>query len=144
MTVRVFLYIPPRPVPCQNPAQGLTCCFTLGVRAYSPMGAESAVTAADVVYLVSELADLLRGRLSFGHCQYPCHYVSITWRCSACSAGSPCSLAPTAPRTPGSSSCATRSPAAAPGEDTEAVVGRPGSPGRVGCQNCGSGRELGF
>ena len=24
----------PRPVLCQNPAQGLTCCFTLSVRAY--------------------------------------------------------------------------------------------------------------
>jgi len=25
-----------QPVPCQNPAQGLTCWFTLGARAYSP------------------------------------------------------------------------------------------------------------
>ena len=34
------------------------------------------------------------------HCQYPCHYDSPTWRCSACSAGSPCWPVPTAPRTP--------------------------------------------
>ena len=26
----------------------------------------------------------------FGHCQYPCHYNSAIWRCSACWAGSPC------------------------------------------------------
>ena len=47
-----------------------------GVRC--PRLLDNAVTAADLVYLVIELADLLRGRLSFGHCQYPCHYVSPT------------------------------------------------------------------
>ena len=35
------------------------------------MGAENAVTAADLVYWASELADLLREHLSLGHCQYP-------------------------------------------------------------------------
>lgn len=44
-----------------------------------------------------------------GRCQYPSHYDWVTWRRSAFSAGLPCSPAPTAPRMPRSSCCATRS-----------------------------------
>ena len=49
-----------------------------------------------------------------------------------CSVGSPCSPAPTAPRTRRSSSCATRSSCSTPGQGTEAVLGRPGVAGRAG------------
>ena len=47
------------------------------------VGAEKAVTGADLVSLGSKLADLLRGHLSLRHCQHSCHYGSPTWRCSA-------------------------------------------------------------
>jgi transposase len=72
--------------------------------------AEKHVTATDLVCRAIESAVWLREQLSFGHCQYPCHYDSAIWRCSACWAGSPCSPAPTTPKTPRSSSCATKSP----------------------------------
>jgi len=54
------------------------------------VGAENAVMADDLVYLASELADRLRGYLSFRHCQYPCHFVWPICRCCGYSAGSPC------------------------------------------------------
>ena len=50
------------------------------------------------------LANQLRGCLTAGHCEHSCHYDSPIWRCSACSAGAPCSPALTtltAPRIPG-------------------------------------------
>jgi len=75
-----------------------------------------------------ELAGRLRDRLSFRHCQYPCHYASPIWRCCVSSAGSPCSPGPTAPRTPRSSSCANQ----AAGQDTTAVLGIPGGASRSG------------
>ncbi len=48
-----------------------------------------------------DVADLRAG-LAVGHCQHlcQCDFDSPTWRCCACSAGSPCSPGPTAPRTP--------------------------------------------
>jgi hypothetical protein len=75
-----------------------------------PVRAENHVTATDLVCRAIGSAVWLREQLSFGHCQYPCHYDSAIWRCSACWAGSPCSPAPTTPKTPRSSSCATKSP----------------------------------
>jgi hypothetical protein len=57
-----------------------------------------------------ELAVWLREHLTLGPRQYLCLYDSLTWRCSAYSAGFPCLPGPTAPRTPRSLSCATRSP----------------------------------
>lgn len=42
------------------------------------VGAENAVTPADLASWASELADLLRGHLSLGHCQYPRSYGSPT------------------------------------------------------------------
>lgn len=52
----------------------------------------------------------LREDVTIRHCQYSFRYDSPIWRCCACSAGSPCSPAPTAPRMARSSSCATKSP----------------------------------
>ena len=45
------------------------------------------------------LSNWLRAGLSVGHCRYSCHCDSLTLRCCACSAGLPCSPAPTGPRT---------------------------------------------
>ena len=68
------------------------------------VGADNPVTAADLVALCRtrtlELGIWLREGLTLRHCQYPCHYDSLIWRCCACSAGSPCLPGPTAPRTP--------------------------------------------
>lgn len=100
-------------------------------RRLRPVGAENSVTAADLV-----IADVC-GFTNFGiwlcehsrirHCQFSCHYDSPTWRCSVSSAGSPCSPAPTGPRTPRSSSCATRSPcfSARPADCEDSCPGAP-------------------
>ncbi len=78
------------------------------------VGAENDVTAADLVFAVvrrfTKFDIWLREHSRLGHCQYSWHYDSPTGQCSASSAGLPCSPAPTATRTPRSSSCATRSP----------------------------------
>ena len=64
----------------------------------APCRCRNAVILAGLAFLVSELADLLRERLSLRHCQYSCHYVSLMRRCFVRSAGSPCSPAPTSLR----------------------------------------------
>ena len=75
--------------------------------------ADNDVTATDLVFAmvrkVMTLGIWLREDDRIRHCQCSCHCGSLIWRCSACSAGLPCSPAPTAPRTPRSSSCATNS-----------------------------------
>ena len=48
-------------------------------RCVQPVGAENAVIAADLAYRASEFADLLRERLTVGHCQDSCLYVSPMW-----------------------------------------------------------------
>ena len=73
-----------------------------------------------------ELGIWLREGLTLWHCQCPCHYDSPTWRGSAYSAGSSCLPGPTVPRTPRSSSCATRSPC------SSARPGRRSCPGPTG------------
>ena len=68
------------------------------------VGAESGVTIADLVFAVvrsvRELGIWLREHGRIGHCQYSCHCDWLIWRCSACSAGLPCSPGPTEPKMP--------------------------------------------
>src|SRR5271166_144039 len=82
--------------------------------ARSIVGADYPVTAVDLVSSAGpgkiKFGILLREDHTLRHCRYPCHGRSPFWQCSVSSAGLPCSPAPTAPRTPRSSSCATRSP----------------------------------
>jgi len=73
-----------------------------------------------------ELANQLRECLTVGHCQYSCYCDSPTWRCSASSAGLPCSPGRIAPRTPRSSFCATSSPC------SNAMLGHRGCRGLTG------------
>ena len=72
----------------------------------------------------------LRGSRAPGHPEYSWHYDLPTWRCSGCSAGSPCPPAPTGPKMPGSCSCATRSPCSSGSPGPRG--GGPGGAGRAG------------
>jgi len=68
----------------------------------------------------------LRDSRSVRHCQYSCHDDSLTWRYSACPAGSPCWPALTAPRTRRSCSCGIRSPCSSARSANRCCRGRTG------------------
>jgi pimeloyl-ACP methyl ester carboxylesterase len=112
----------PRPRPVHRPVQ------PPDLRAH--VGAENPVTAADLVSAVGRVAVKLGIRLREGSCSgtfsTPCHYVSRTLRCSAHSAGLPCSPGQRVPKRPRSLSCATRSPVPSAGLE------RRGCPGLTG------------
>ena len=94
------------------------------------VGADNPVAGADLASYAGRgmvrLDIWLRANLHVRHCQYSCHCDSPTCRCCACSAGSPCLPGPTAPgRRDPDSAPPDRRPSA-PGQDAEAVLGRPG------------------
>lgn len=106
------------------PLTGASC------RVPRPVDADYYVTAVDLVSSTGsekvKFGIRLREGLTLRHCQYLCHYDSPIWRCCGCSAGWPCSLALTAPRTPRSSSYVIRSPC------SSVRSRRPGCPGLTG------------
>ena len=83
--------------PCRSPAPNRPDCAP-------PCIIPAELSALSVPRIMSPPLTWSAGRLSqlsgcassspFGHCQYPCHYNSAIWRCSACWAGSPCVPAP--------------------------------------------------
>ena len=90
----------PAPRPHSPRDQGNAALADRVAPAPVPVGADNGVTAADLVFTVvpgfTKFGIWLREHDGLRHCQYSCHYDWPTWRCSASSAGLPCSPAPTA------------------------------------------------